>query len=148
MARKTIGFWEAVEAAARLIPDLWDDDDKLKVAELARYYEKKGHPVSQPTLSRLKKGLHEPHKDTIEATHYVFHVPRAILRGEQMSPEMDELLTHYRMTTILLAQKLERLPKEDFKAILNQIERAAENAELVRRAMQSDKVTPIDKNRR
>jgi hypothetical protein len=148
MAGRSFTIWEVILAAAKSVPGLWTDDDEINMSELARYYEKKGHPLSQPTFSRMRKGLHVPSPATVDATHYVFGVPRAILRGEPMTSEMEKVLTDYKLSTILLAQKLEGLPRADFKSICDQIERAYEQEEALRRALRHSNITPIDKDRR
>lgn len=148
MTGRSFDIWEIIQAAAKSVPDLWTDDDKINLSKLARYYENKGHPLSQPTFSRMSKGLHDPSPGTIDATHYVFGVPRAILRGEPMSSETEKALIDFKLSTIFLAQKLEGLPKADFKSICEQIERAYEKEEALRRALRHSNVTQIDKDRR
>lgn len=145
---KKFSFREILEGAARSIPGLWTADDKLNLSAVARYYQKRGYPVTQPTLQRLYKGTHKTlSKATIDATHLVFRVPKAILRGEPMRPEMEELLADYKLSTLLLAQKIESLPKEARDSILGQIEVFLDQKDQLTRAFQGN-VTSIDKNRK
>lgn len=150
MKGRTFSFKEILEAAAKPFPKLWNAEGKLNLAAVARLYKDKGYPVSQPTLYRLCTGQHkEVSKETIDATYHVFGVPRSMLRGESMSADMEKLLADYRLSTLLLAQKLESLPAEDYQNIVAQIERAAEQRERLERAMASSpNVTVLERPRR
>lgn len=147
MAKK-FSFKEILEEASKSVPGLHTADGRLNLTAVAKYYERRGHPVSQPTLHRLYKGEHKTlSRDTLEATHLVFRIPRAILRGEPMRPEMEDLLADYKLSTLLLAQKIESLPKEFRDAINAQVEAYLDQREQLSRAFQGN-VTPIDKSRR
>lgn len=147
MAKK-FSFREILDGAAKSVPRLWTADEKLNLSAVARYYKKKGYPITQPTLQRLYVGTHKTlSEETITATHFVFHIPKAILRGEAMRPEMEELLADYKLSTLLLAHKIESLPREARDSINNQIEIFLDQKDQINRAFQGN-VTPIDKNKR
>lgn len=149
MKGRTFSFKEILEAAAKPFPQLWNAEGKLNLAAVARLYKERGYPVSQPTLFRLCTGKHkELSTETIDATHHVFRVPRSMLRQEPMTAEMEKLLADYRLSTLLLAQKLEGLPKEDYQNIVAQIERAHEQRDRLERAMSNSNVTVLDRSRR
>lgn len=149
MSRRAPTFQELIEAAAKPFRELWRDDSRLNLAALNRHYEKRGHPLSEASLSRIFAGKQDPGEEAIEATHLVFRIPRSMLRGEPVSAEMEKALTDYKLSTLLLAQKIEALPKEDYYVITQQIERALENHERLQEAMQSStNVTQIDRRKR
>lgn len=143
--KKKMTFREIVEAAAKAIPEVWDDDGSINLSALSRYYKRKGHYVSQPTFSRLFEGKHkEPSTAVIEATHAVLRVSRSFLRGEPMATDVEELLGRYSLATLLLAQRLEGLPSISRRRILEMIEEAYEKEEQIRRlAESSPNVTAI-----
>lgn len=137
MNKKKLTFAEIVTAAAKAVPELWDQDGKLNLSAVARYYRRKGHPVTQATLHRLFKGKHgEPSNRVIEATHVVLRVPRSLLRGDPMAADLEEILGRYPLSTILLAKRLEDLPIKTRQRIQELIEEAFEKEEQLRRAMQ------------
>lgn len=145
MNKKKLTFPEVVTAAAKSVPELWDQDGKLNLSAVARYYKRKGHPVTQATLHRLFNGKHgEPSKKVIEATHNVLRVPRSLLRGDPMAADVEEILGRYPLSTILLAKRLEDLPPTTRKRILEMIEEAYEKEEQLRKLMQdAPNITPI-----
>lgn len=148
MAGRTLTFKELIEAAAKPYRELWKGDDRLNLGALAKLYEKKGYPLSQASFSRIFSGIQEPGDLAIEATHAVFRIPRSILRGEPVSAEMERLLTDFKVSTLLLAQKIESLPKDDYYVIMQSIERALDNADKLREAMKSGNITSIDRHRK
>lgn len=148
MAGRTIPFKEIIEAAAQPHAQLWKADGRLNLNALAKYFKKKGYGVSAASFSRIFAGLQTPGDDVIEAVNHVLSVPRGILRGEPVSAEMEKLLTDVKVSTLLLAQKIESLPKDDYYVIAQQIERALENAEKLREALKSGNVTSIDRHRK
>lgn len=145
MSKKKVPFRELVEAAAKAVPEVWDDDRTLNTSALSRYYKRKGHYVSQPTFSRLFDGTHEAASErVIKATHAVLRVPLSLLRGEPMAADVEELLGRYPLSTLLLAKRLEDLPPTSRRRILEMIEEAYEKEEQIRRlAESSPNVTPI-----
>lgn len=145
MAKKKVTFREAVEAAAKAVPDVWDDDGAINLSALARYYGRKGHPVSQATLHRLFHGKHgAPSTKVVEATHAVLRVSRSLLRGEPMAADLEELLGRYPLSTLLLAKRLEDLPPTSRRRILEMIEEAYDKEEEIRRLAEiSPNVTSI-----
>lgn len=66
-----------------------------------------------------------------------------------MSAELDDLLLQYRVSTLLLAKKIESLPKEAYHAIVEQIEVMLAKEQQLAKAMEAaGNVTPIDRTRR
>lgn len=148
MTGEGIPFAEIVRAAAKSVPELWDQDGNLNLAAVARYYKRKGHPVTQPTLHRLFSGKHgQPSNRVIEATHQVMRVPRSLLRGDPMGADLDRLLTDYNLSTLFLAKKLESLPQRVRENIFNQIETAIEHEEQLRRAIDSGSIASIERTK-
>lgn len=147
MAKKPPTFKELIEAAARPYRELWRGD-RLNLGALSRRCKAKGHPLSEASLSRILRGLQEVGPDAIEATHHALGIPKALLRGEVMSSEVERLLTDYKLSTLLLAQKLESLPKDEYHAIIEQIDRVLEREERLRDAVRSGNVTVLDRARR
>jgi hypothetical protein len=146
VSNKRIPFADIVMAAARSVPELWDGDGKLNLTALSRYYKRKGHPVTQPTLHRLFSGKHsQPSDRVIEATHHVMRVPRSQLRGDPMSPDLERLLTDYNLSTLLLAKKLESLPQRIRDNIYTLIENELDREDQLRRAIDSGSVTPFER---
>jgi hypothetical protein len=149
VSRRPIPFVEALEAAAKPYRELWRDNGKLSLAGLRRHYDDRGHPVSDASLSRIFAGKQAPGEDVIEATHRVFGIQKGILRGEPVSAEMEKALTDYRLSTLLLAQRLESLPKDDYYLIAQAIDRALEHQKKLREALEtSPNVTQIDRRKR
>lgn len=148
--RRNNRFRDLVSEGARLFPSLWKSSGEMNITAMAKLYRMKGWPVSQPTLQRLWDGEYDPSNTTIDATYHVFGIPRELLRGESRESDMNELLTGYGLPTLLIAKKLAKLPKEDFDAIVTQIELATVRAEKLHRLMEESggTVTPIDKKRR
>jgi hypothetical protein len=149
MAKRQLTFKELIEAAAQPYKQLWKTDGRLNLGAVARHYKAKGHPVSEATLSRIFRELQEVGPDTVDATHDVFGIPKALLRGEPMTSDAEKALTDYKLSTILLAQRLESLPKEDFYAINEQIERAFEHKRQLEEAKRTaGNVTSIERAKR
>jgi len=141
-------FRQLIEAAAKPYRELWKGDGKLSLGALARRYTAKGHPLSEASLSRILRGRQEVGEQAIEATHLALGIPRNLLRGEPMSAEIEKALTDYKLSTLLLAQRLESLPKDEYYALNEQIERILEREKLLKEAMRSSNVTPIDRAKR
>ena len=148
--RKNTRFRDLVSEGAKLFPSLWKVSGEINITAMAKLYAQKGCPVSQPTLQRLWDGEYDPSNATIDATHQVFGIPRELLRGETGESNMNELLTGYGLPTLLIAKKLSQLPKEDYDAIVTQIELAAARAEKLQRLISESggTVTAFDKKRR
>jgi hypothetical protein len=133
MPRKQLTFGEVVEAAAKAVPEVWDDDGEINLSALSRYYGRKGHPVSQATLHRLFHGKHgAPSTKVVDATHAVLRVSRSLLRGEPMAADLEELLGRYSLSTLLLAKRLDELPPPTRRRILEMIEEAYDKEEQLR----------------
>lgn len=145
MNKKKLTFSDIVTAAAKSVPELWDQDGNLNLSAVARYYKRKGHPVTQATLHRLVNGKHgTPSNRVIEATYNVLRVPRSLLRGDPMAADLDEMLSRYPLSTLMLAKRLEELPPTTRKRILELIEEAYEKEEQLRRLMKdSPNITPL-----
>ena len=150
MSQKKSRFRELVSEGARLFPSLWKVSGEINITAMAKLYRTKGWPVSQPTLQRLWDGEYAPSNATIEATHRVFGIPRELLRGELGESQMEDLIKGYGLPTLLIAKKLSGLPKEDYDAIVTQIDLAATKAERLTRLIgeSGGNVTAIDKKRR
>lgn len=148
--RKSSLFRDLVSDGARLFPSLWKSSGEINITAMAKLYRVKGWPVSQPTLQRLWDGEYDPSNATIDATYHVFGIPRELLRGETGESDMNELLKGYGLPTLLIAKKLAQLPKEDYDAIVTQIELAAVRVEKMNRLIgeSGGAVTPFDKKRR
>lgn len=148
--RRNSRFRDLVTEGAKLFPSLWKSSGEINITAMAKLYSAKRWPVSQPTLQRLWDGEYDPSNATIEATYHVFGIPRELLRGETGESDMNELLKGYGLPTLLIAKKLAQLPKEDYDAIVTQIELATVRAERLQRLVSESggAVTPIDKKRR
>jgi hypothetical protein len=147
-ADKNKRFRELIEEAAKLHPALWKSNGELNVTAVARFYELKKRPISQPTLKRLLDGEYAPSNETIEATWRVFGIPRELIRGDE-GADMNELLSGYGLPTLLLAKKMAGLPKEDFDAIAVLIEQAATRVDRMKQlASDAENVTPFDRRRK
>lgn len=148
MARQPLTFKELIESAARPYKELWRGD-KLILGALARRYKAKGYPLSEASLSRIMRGLQEVGPEAIEATHHALGIPKALLRGEPMSSDAERALTDYKLSTILLAQKIESLPKEEYHALVEQVERVMEREKRLQEAYRTGgNVTPIERAKR
>lgn len=152
MRQKTLSFAETLTAAVRLLTELHDPDGNPALTKIARHCAQRGHPVSQPTLYRhfhpnpaKPRALED---DTAKALEAVFHIPARIWKGEPMTEAEAKALSQFHYETILLAQKIEGLPKKDRDALLIQIENAHANQEELKRLMTNGNVTPIDRSKR
>lgn len=65
-----------------------------------------------------------------------------------MTEAEAKALSQFHYETILLAQKIEALPKKDRDALLIQIENASTNQEEIKRLMTTGNVTSIDRIKR
>lgn len=138
MAKRNL-FRELVSEGARLVPSLWKASGEINITAMARHYKARGYPVSQPTLQRLWDGVYDPSNATIEATYRVFGIPRELLRGEDPGEnDMKQLVEGYGLPTLLIAKKLSQLPREDFDAIVTQIELAHQKAERLKALMETN----------
>lgn len=145
---RTFSFRDVIEAAAKPYPSLWKSDGTLNSTALARHYKSKGHPVAQGTLHRLLKGKHkEVSKETVEATCAVFRVPKHLLRGDPVSAELEKLLVDYKLSTLLLAQKIESLPPDAYQSVVNHLNSLIEREEQLKQ-LRPDNVTRIDPKKR
>lgn len=141
-------FRELLREACRSHPSLWKSDgEHLSINAVAAYLTKKGYPINQPTLSRQYNGQLPLNEGTINAVYHVFGLPRALLRGEQ-GQEMERLLSEYRLSTLLVAQRLESLPRKKYDLLVQQINDAVEEEERIQRLMETANVTTITKAKR
>lgn len=147
MAKEQLTFKDLVEAAAKPFKELWRGD-RLNLGALSRRYKAKGHPLSEASLSRILTGKQGVGPDTVEATYHALGIPRNLLRGEPMSSEMEEVLTQYKLSTLLLAKRIESLPKDEYYALVEQIERILERENRVKEAIRTGNVTPIERAKR
>lgn len=152
MRDRGLSFRQVLEEACAHVPEVWDGDERLKVARVAKYCAKHGHPVSQSTLSRHYRGSHEGPRaldnETVDALSAVFDVPKELWRGELPGGKMGEDLERYSLSDILLAKKLAELPRKDRRAIEAQIEAVLEREDALKRAVAGGNVTPIERSRR
>jgi hypothetical protein len=62
---------------------------------------------------------------------------------------MEKTLTDYKLSTLLLAQRIESLPKDDYYLIVQAVERALEHQQKLQAALESSpNVTSIDRKKR
>lgn len=139
-------FREILLEAARLNPALWKGDGDLSINGVAKFFQSRGFKVSQPNLDRMFKGTLPVNEDLINAMYNCFGVPKSLLRGEQ-GDDMDKLLTEYRLSTLLVAKKLEDLPRTKYENIVNLINDAHEEMLRIRELTEQGKVTHITRNR-
>lgn len=141
MPGKTFSFKEVLEAAARPYPELWHEDETgtavLNLAAVARHYVRKGHPATQANLHRIMFDGQKPGDKVVKATHAVFGVPRAILRGEPLSQEMERALGKASLSTILLAERIEELDRDDYKQLVELLDLLEHKREQLRQAIES-----------
>lgn len=148
MTPRRFTIQQLLQEAAKSVPGVWFDDGRINLAALARVFKKKGYAVSQPTLSRQWNGTHGKASDsTVEAFYRVLRIPRELTRGEPMNPTWEKALSKYNLSTLLIAERLESLPRADFENICREIDRAYEREEQLR-SLQGSNVTPIDRDKR
>jgi hypothetical protein len=147
MSQRKTTFRQLIEAAARTHPGLWKGNGTLNLGALERFYTKQGYPISQASFSRIFRGKQDVGPDVITATYHALKIPLSLLRNEPVSAEMERSLSKFELHTILLAQRLEELPKDDFYLICKQIEHAEENAKKVREALKNSNVTTLHRSR-
>lgn len=152
MRQKVLSFAEVLTGAARLVPKLLNHDGKPVLTRVAKYCAERGWPVSQPTLHRhFHPDADKPRdldEDTAKALEAVFGLRAGLWKGEPMNEQEAKALSQFGFETILLAQKIEALPKKDRDRILAEIEAATSHHEEIRRLMQNTNVTPIDRGKR
>lgn len=150
MANKVLSFRDTLTAAAKLIPELWNSDGKLNLTAVARHCERKGHPVSQPTLHRHFIGTTKARRvddKTAKALSAVFHIPQRIWKGELLTDYEQQALSKGTLEDLLLAQKIAALPPKVRANLLNQIEDAYDTQERLKSALSDTNVTPINRSR-
>lgn len=150
MSAPTYTFRQALEAACKSHPDFWRDSKTgtrvLNLAKVERHYRRKGHPVTQPNLHRLVYGTQKPGPAIVDATHAVFGIPRAILRGEPLSHDMERLLGKTKLETLILAGRIEELDRDDMRQLLELLNHMEEKREQLRKAIDSSpNVHPLPK---
>lgn len=142
-------FRELLEAAAKPYKELWNVNGVLNLRAVAKHYERRGFPLTAASLSRLCSGKQSPERKAVEATYRVFGIPRGLLRGEPFSAEMREMLTDYKMTTLLLAQRIEALGRDDYYQVAELVRHLEAKAEQLRRAVEhSPNVAQLEPRRR
>lgn len=139
-------FRDILLEAARLNPALWKGDGDLSINGVAKFFQSRGFKVSQPNLDRMYKGKLPVNEDLVNAMHACFGVPRSLLRGEQ-GGDVDKLLTEYRLSTLLVAKKLEDLPRTKYDNLINLINDSYEEEMRIRELTKEGKVTHITKGR-
>lgn len=140
MARPTT-FLEILEQACKAYPRLWKTDENgtrfLNLAAVERHYAGRGHRVTQANLYRLCYGKQRPGPHTVDATFAVFGVPRAMLRGEPLSPEMERVLGKTAASTLFLAERIEQLEQEDYREIVNLLELLEQKRKQLEKAIEA-----------
>lgn len=114
-------FKELLEEAMKSDRHAWHSTGRLNLTYVARVTKERGHPIPQSTLFRLiaEDKIPEP---VVTALNAVFQIPKSLLRGEEVTDEMQTLLTDCSISTLLLAKKLESLPVEAYRAISDQVD--------------------------
>lgn len=147
MAKATPTFKEILEAAAKPYAKLWNNG-KLSPNALAKFYQDKKCKVSSASFSRILAGKQDIGESVIDATSSVFRISKSMLRGEPLTADMERSLSESRLSTLFLARRIEDLPREDYDMIVKALERAEQNAEKLRDALQSGGVVSIDRARK
>lgn len=143
------GIEKLVREAAKPYPDLWWEDDRLNFEALARFFLHRGRKIPSATLYRICKGQHtQPTERIVEAFNHVLRIPKELVRGEDLSPAMAKAFGDYRLSTLILAEKLEELPRADYARIVEEIDSILEREQRLKEAMETGKVTHIDRHRR
>lgn len=138
-----------VKEAAKPYPDLWWEDDRLNFEALARFFDARGRKIPSATLYRLCKGVHtQPSERVVEAFNHVLRIPRELVRGEALNPAMAKAFGDYRLSTLILAEKIEELPRAEYARIVEQIDAILDRESRLKEALETEKVTHIDKHRR
>lgn len=141
MPGKKFTFREALEAACRSHPELWHSDPSeigmgvLNVGAVVRHYQRKGYTVTQPNLHRILKGDQEPGPKVIAATEGAFGIPRAILRGEPLSEQMERLLGKASLETLLLAERIGALDADDHRQLVELLALLEDKREKLQKAI-------------
>lgn len=151
MSKKRLSFQDVVEAATLHKPSLRTAEGRLVATRVAEYCAQRGHPVSQPTLSRhLRAGGpdgHKPDPETIAALSAVFGIPRELLEGGTMSAELDHSLSRFPLEDLFLAERIAKLKPGARRALLLQLDEIEKRESDFQRALQNTSVTPIDRKR-
>lgn len=143
------GIEQLIKEAAQPYQSVWWDDDRLNFEALARFFEKRGRKIPSATLYRICKGVHKPSERIVEAINHVLLIPKELVRGEALSEEMSKTFGDYRLSTLILAEKLESLPRADYARIVEQIDATLDRERRLKEAMGTDgKITHIDRHRR
>lgn len=138
-----------IKEAARPYPELWWEDDRLNFEALARFFKARGRKIPSATLYRICTGEHrQPSERIVEAINHVLRIPKELLRGEELSPAMAKAFGDYRLSTLILAEKIEELPRGEYARLVEQIDAILDRENRLREALESDKVVHIDKHRR
>jgi hypothetical protein len=104
--------------------------------------------LSEASLSRILRSKQEIGEKAINALHHTLGVPKSLLRGEPMSSDLEKALTESRLSTLILARRIEDLPKDEYFALVEQIARIEEREKRMKDAFRTGNVTPIDRAKR
>ena len=151
MRHKGLSFREILDSATRLVPRLRKSDGSINLSAVSSHCKEHGHPVSQSTLYRHYWGeqdARELSQETIDALCLVFRLPRSLLEGDAIGADMEKALTKVSLETLLLAEKIQRLPMKARDNLLNQVEEILDREEQLKRAFEDSNVVPIDRERR
>jgi hypothetical protein len=146
--RTFLTFEALLKEAARPHRALWKDDGDLNLGELARQCEAKGYPLSEASLSRILRNKQEIGERAINALHRTLDIPKSLLRGEPMSSDLEKALTESRLSTLMLAKRIEDLPKDEYYALVEQVARIEERERRMKEALRNSNVTSIDRVKR
>lgn len=141
-------FEALLKEAARPHRAMWKSDGELNLGEIARVSKARGYPLSEASLSRILRGLQEVGDRAINAVHHTLGIPKSLLRGEPMSSDLEKALTETRLSTLMLAKRIEDLPKDEYYALVEQVARIEERENRMKEAFRSGNVTPIDRAKR
>lgn len=112
---------ELLEEALKSDRHAWHSTGRLNLTYVARETKFRGHFIPQSTLFRLVNEDKIP-EHVVTALNAVFKIPKSLLRGEEVTDEMQTTLTDCSLSTLLLAKKIESLPKDAYHAIADQVD--------------------------
>jgi hypothetical protein len=141
-------FEALLKEAAKPFRNMWKPDGELNLGEIARVCKARGYPLSEASLSRILRGLQEVGDKAINAVHHTLGIPKSLLRGEPMSSDLEKALTETRLSTLMLAKRIEDLPKDEYYGLVEQIARIEEREKRVKEAFRAGNVTQIDRAKR
>lgn len=140
-----------IKDAAKPYPPLWRGSEagQLNFEAVARFFAARGRKIPAATLYRVCKGVHKPSEKLVEAINHVLRIPKELLRGEELSPAMAKAFGDYKLSTLILAEKLEELPRGDYARLVEQIDAILDReARLKEATAKAHNVTHLDTRRK